>query len=264
MQRATKIGHTIRVIDGGVPPVVMCTVCGRTDCPGCSAPEQTPQLSPILPWESPGNTGERLWNMALASSLSPLRTFGELPDGPLAPAMVFALIAESVAILSLAVLALSIACSVSPDLMRRVLVDPAAIGLIAGAAMALVGLLVALHVLWGLCLEAGTCTASGQPRWRLGVRFGLYACGWDLLTSPAGVLLGVLTRGPVAAWAPLVAASRVPRVAMRAYLVHCRKFDARARRRASIISAAVLGAAMLLIVAGLVAGAVRVAIFLGI
>ncbi len=260
MPALTQIGHNRGMYDSGPPPVVTCAVCRRPECSGCADKGEDKDTGPVLAWEGTGNWGERLWKMALASSTAPLRTFGELPEGGIVSALAFALIAESIAVGSLGVVAGAITFAVSPALLGNVLLDRAAGTLVVLTSVVLIVLLVALHVVWGLCLEAGTATTGGSPKWRLGMRFGLYACGWDLLTSPAGVLQGLLSRGPSAAFGPVGAAARVPRLAMRAYLVDRRQFEGRAQRRATQISVTTLGIVMLVFVAGLIAGAIRVVV----
>ena len=260
MPASAQIRHNGGMHDSGLPPVVICAVCRRTECSGCEEKVGAQELGPVLAWEGADNWGARLWKTALACSTAPLRTFGELPEGQLASAFAFAFIAESIAIGSLGAVATAITFFVAPGLLNRVLMDRAASALIVTAGLVLVTLLVVLHVVWGLCLEAGTATTGGSAKWRLGMRFGLYACGWDLLTSPAGVLQGLLSRGPTAAWSPVGAAARVPRLAMRAYLVDRRHFESRAQRRATLISVTTLGIVMAMFVAGLVAGAIHVVV----
>src|SRR5690606_28445350 len=51
------------------------------------------------------------------------------------------------------------------------------------------------------------------------LRFGLYSAGWDLLTSPAGlILLGLFGRS-ADRYRPVVAAARAPRPALRGFLL---------------------------------------------
>jgi hypothetical protein len=258
MPHAARTAHNTGMNDSGPPPVVTCAVCRRPECAGCEGKAGAQEIGPVLPWEAAGTWGERLWKMALACSTAPLRTFGELPEGRLGSAFAFAFIAETIAVGSLGAVVAAIAFLASPTLLNRVLLDRAASALIVTACLVLIILLVALHVLWGLCLEAGTATTGGSAQWQLGMRFGLYACGWDLLTSPAGVLQGLLSRGPAAAWNPVGAAAKAPRLAMHAYLANRRQFESRARRRATIISVTTLGIVMAAFVTGLVAGAIHV------
>ena len=86
--------------------------------------------------------------------------------------------------------------------------------------------------------QSGTVSVSH------GARFGLYACGWDLMTSPLGVVCALLLRGPVRGLAPIGAAARAARPAQRAYLTACRGFDEAAGRRALRLAMVVVGAAV--------------------
>src|SRR4051812_28110222 len=82
-----------------VPPTVTCAVCRRPECAGCEATLPPPLSATALAWEGKsGHWMRRLWFTALASSTEPSRTFGELPDGRVAPALAFALLAETLAI----------------------------------------------------------------------------------------------------------------------------------------------------------------------
>lgn len=234
--------------DWDVPPMVTCAVCRRQDCAGCEAQVPLPLSATALAWESKsGHWMRRLWLTALASSTEPGRTFGELPDGRVAPALGFALLAETLAIGSLGSLLLLSGLALAPELSLRVLSTP---GFLAAAGALLIGLsllMVLLHLLWGLCLELGAGSTGGTAHFRHGMRFGLYACGWDLLTSPAGVVEGLWSRGVVNAWSPIAEAIRVPRTALRAYVEDCRHLDGDAQRRGTQLSVAVLGAMLLLI-----------------
>lgn len=235
--------------EADVPPMVTCVVCGRHDCAGCEVPRLQPLSTMSLAWE--GNSGSwsrRLWFTALATSTEPARTFGELPDGRVAPALVFALLAESLALGSLGSLLAVAALAVAPDFSARILTTPAFLAAAGGLLVGLSGVMVALHVVWGLCVELGARNTGGIAHFRQGMRFGLYACGWDLLTSPAGVLEGLLSRGFVRAWRPILQAVRVPRAALRAYVEDCRHLDGNAQRRGVQLSIAVLGAMLLSLV----------------
>jgi hypothetical protein len=231
-----------------VPPMVTCAVCRRQDCTGCEAVVTLPLSATSLAWEGKsGNWMRRLWFTALASSTEPGRTFGELPDGRLGPALAFALLAETFAVGSLGSLAALSALALAPELTARILSTPAFLAAAGGLVLGLSLVMVGLHLLWGLCLELGAGSTGGTACFRHGMRFGLYACGWDLLTSPAGVLEGLLSRGFVDAWQPIVQAVRVPRAALRAYVEDCRHLDGSARRRGTQLSIVVLGAMLLLI-----------------
>ena len=107
-------------------------------------------------------------------------------------------------------------------------------------------LLVLLHMAWGLCIELGLALAKHEPQWKLGLRFGLYACAWDLLTSPAGAIYCLGTRRPRNPFAPIASAVRAPRLALRAYSEDRRHSNPRGRQLVTRVSIVVLGGAMLL------------------
>jgi hypothetical protein len=228
-----------------VPPAVTCPRCGRSECAGCAPAPEVAGSIPSLVWESRrgGSWLGKLFHTATASSTEPERIFGELSDGKLAPALAFAAVSETLAIASLAgagVLALAV---MAPDLALRALADPHVLGLLGGAAAGGVVVMIVLHAAWGLCLELGARGSEQGARFTQGLRFGLYACGWDLLTSPAGIVHGLVARGPVRAWSPIIGAVQAPRIAMRAYLERCRHLDPAAQRRGKRLTLFVLGVA---------------------
>jgi hypothetical protein len=236
--------------DDGVPPVSVCVRCGMSTCPGCAL-EAAPQRS-LLPWEdSRRHWLVRLWQTALVSGLEPERMFGELTTGRVAPALGFAVLAETLALGSLALLGAAGVWLGLPELARQVVRHPEAIGAVLALFVASVLLMLLLHLLWGISLDLGGAFGSGKVNVRHGARFGLYACGWDLMTSPAGLLCSLLVRGPARGFAPVGAAARAARPAQRAYLEACRGFDAVARRRALRLAMVVVGAVVLALGVGL-------------
>lgn len=217
--------------DGGVPPVAVCVLCGLGTC-ACEPPPS--RALPGLPWEDASLPwAARLWETALVGSLDPQRTFGALPPGTVTSALVFGALAESLAVGSFAAWGVALAALVAPRWLGPLLASPGALTLGLGL-LALVSLvMLALHAVWGVCLELGAGRKAGRRDLRQGLRFGLYACGWDLVTSPLGALCSLFTTGPL--WrrlSPIAAAVRAPRLAQRAYLERCRGFDVAARRAA--------------------------------
>ena len=59
--------------------------------------------------------------------------------------------------------------------------------------------MVAIHALHGLALDVGAKRQGSRARRARGLRFGLYACGWDLVTLPLGLALVAILEGPRAA-----------------------------------------------------------------
>lgn len=251
--------------EGDVPPTVTCAVCGRPECLGCSVTASAFQRgSGPVAWESSiGNWSERLWWTAIASSIHPQQTFGELPPGSVGRALAFAATAELLAIGSFALAVGLGALALSPEFSLRILSTPGFLWFAGGIVLAWSTLMVALHALWGLCLELGARRGGAAFLWRQGLRFGLYACGWDLLTSPAGVVHGLFTRGFLEAWGPIGAAIRVPRAALRAYLQDYRQLDRAAERFGTRLSILLLGGTVLVFGIGVLGMFIHVLTWMG-
>lgn len=227
-----------------VPPASVCARCGSPICDGCPAHPPSPTSSPIA-WEASGSFAWRLWSTARASALTPELVFGKLQDGPVLVACSFALFVELCALGSLALVALGLGFLVAPDVARALASMVASDGplafAVAASVPALAGIMVGLHALWGITLELGAKLTGADWRFGRGLRFAFYSCGWDLLTSPAGLAFGFVSGGAARAWRETVSAARVPRAAMDAYLSLSRKLSpthvARARRLAVLLTA---------------------------
>jgi hypothetical protein len=249
--------------DEAVPPVSVCVICGLAQCGGC-APARIDGL-PRIAWEegSTRNCVGRLWQTALSSSTDPALVFGELRAGPVGPALTFAFLAEALALGSLVLLGSALLWFLAPDLATQLLYHPGAVaagfGLLAGSVL----LMLVLHVLWGICLEIGGGFGNGRVDIRLGARFGLYACGWDLMTSPLGLFWSLLIAGPRRGLAAVGSAARAARPAQHAYLEVRRGYDADARRGAVRLAVVVVGVVVLSTGAGLLAAMLWLARQLG-
>src|SRR5690606_1195891 len=79
--------------------------------------------------------------------------------------------------------------------------------------------MVLLHVAHGVSLDRAA-RQQGSRQTGLGLRFGLYACGWDLVTLPFGLLLLTLTDGPFTALRHSGRGVTAPNRAALAYLTH--------------------------------------------
>lgn len=110
--------------------------------------------------------------------------------------------------------------------------------------------MVAIHAAHGWGLDAGARKHGANARGTRGLRFGLYSCGWDLVTLPAGLALLTLTDGVKAAGRAAPLAMNVPGRAASAYLRGVYRLDAVAIRSASRRA---LGVATVLVVATCVA-----------
>jgi hypothetical protein len=201
-----------------VPAAIVCAVCGEADCSGCALEAEHSGVVTLLPWERPGlSMPRRLWATARAATTDADRFFESLPDGELAPALRFALGAELLAVASLLVVLLVIAGVLSPAWTAQLLGGSGA-GLVLLSSVPLLSLLmVAAHAVHGVALHMGARRAGATGELRRALRFGLYACGWDLALSPAGALLA-LTDGAGALGALLSAGLGLPGRSTRAFL----------------------------------------------
>ncbi len=216
-----------------------------------------------IAWEQSGPLLRRLWGTARASATDPELVFGKLADGPVLKACGFAVLVELVALGSLALVLGLVASALAPDLAIRVaqllVGNQALLGVFCGLVPALALLMVLLHAAWAVALELSVWWVGSQWKPKSGLRFAFYSCGWDLMTSPAGLLLGSASAGPIRGWRDALAAAKVPRQAMALYLGQARALSpaerVRARRMVFLIMAVPVLAGIFAL-AWLVAGAV--------
>lgn len=152
-------------------------------------------------------------------------------DGSIGRAVWFAFFCELFALLSLLLVGVGCAALLFRRLTMQLILDPRTWGVVLLALLLLSLFMVGLHAVWGLVLEGGIRRIGHSTNANRGLRFGLYACGWDLLTSPAGFFASIFTQGAPGLGLPL-AAARVPRRAMRSYLETCRGLTPQERTRA--------------------------------
>jgi hypothetical protein len=215
-----------------VPAAVVCAACGQPDCAGECANDlnETTHGSgviAIVPWERPGLAlFERLWSTARLATLSCEAFFARLPEGEFAPALRFAILAELTALAVHAVAAAPLLW-----LLVRLLVPGVGDAMVESAELRsmtvratlggipiLAAAMVAFHVLHGIALDYAARKAGSTRRRQRGVRFGLYACGWDLVTLPLGLLVVALRDGTKALRQAAPLGMRVPAMASYAYL----------------------------------------------
>ncbi|HVU03011.1 MAG TPA: hypothetical protein VHC69_33895 [Polyangiaceae bacterium] len=244
------------------PPAIICVTCGRTDCLGCVAPARREAATP---WEAGGEPVlRRLWKTARLATVDGEAFFGGLPDGSVFSALGFALSCEMLAIASLALAWFPIVYALVPEFVQAVATDQERRGAVAVALSAAVPLLalmmVVLHVLWAGGLELGLRLAGAKGRASHCLRYALYSCGWDLVTSPFGFAAGWLSSGLAGAAGELRAAVRIPRFATVAYIGRARNVSERRGRRALRVAAMLTGSVVL---AGAVAlGVALVVVFM--
>ena len=221
--RAPRDDSAFDLID--VPATVVCAACGDPACLGCAFDEPTNAsgVVAIIPWERPGvGVLRKLWQTSTLATIHSRTFFAALPDGELTAALSFALVCEAIAVFGLGVCAALFALLLMPSLpallaqdveLRRSVVR----GTVTGAC-SLMLIMVSLHAAHGVALDVAARHFGGRSSGR-GLRFGLYACGWDLITLPFGLLTTALVSGFAAARRAAPLGLTAPAQASEAYLV---------------------------------------------
>jgi hypothetical protein len=248
-----------------VPAAVVCAACGNPDCSGCGVDEPTHAsgVVAIIPWERPGvGVLRRLWQTSTLATTHARTFFGSLPDGEISAALAFAFVCESVAVFGLSLGASALALLLLPDLpglLRddHVLRMTILRGVLFGALLLVVAM-VSVHAAHGLALDFVARRQGTRKRGR-GLRFGLYACGWDLITLPFGLLTLALVEGLPAARRALPLGLTAPLQSAEAYLIGIHGFAPDAARLAARRAAHFTAVPLLTILAlsALIVGLVR-------
>jgi hypothetical protein len=252
--------ETEELVDADVPAAVVCAQCGDADCPGCLRENTRSGVVAVVPWERPGASSlVRLWTTARATTIEADRFFEALPDGPLLPALRFAVVSEVLAALAMGTVGLAALTALSPQWARHVFVEEwlttARVG--SAAVLGLTALLVTAHAVHGLALDFGARRSGVRRAPTRALRFGLYAAGWDLVLGPIGALVMALREGPRAAVRIVGVSVGLPGRSARAFLRGCYHLEGKAAEpalRASLIAAivATLAGAVITIVAVLI------------
>ena len=239
-----------------VPAAVVCAFCGDPDCPGCAEERSRSGVISIVAWERPGPALARLWATAKSASQNAEAFFEALPDGPVMPALRFAVAAELAAATSMLV-ALGGGAALLLALLG-VFPDGASLGIALRVTLVVVlgltTLLVGAHATHGVALNIGARRA-GVPTTSVSraLRFGLYAAGWDLVLGPVGFMVYLLREGPAAAFGIVRIAMRLPTRSSVAFLRGAYRLDeerARPALRASYLGAALATLACALVIVG--------------
>jgi hypothetical protein len=237
--------ETDELVDADVPAAVVCAQCGEADCPGCLKEQTRSGVVAIVPWERPGASSfVRLWTTARATTIEADRFFETLPDGPVLPALRFAVVCEILAAMAMGTLGLVALVLLSPQWARHVFVDEWLTTARVGSAgiLGLAGLLVVAHGTHGLALDLGARQAGVRRAARRALRFGLYAAGWDIVLGPIGAVVMALREGPRSALRIAGASVGLPGKSARAFLRGCYHLEGKAAQpalRASLIAAIV-------------------------
>jgi len=237
-----------------VPATVVCASCGLPEC-SCDIvrPSAFSGVLAIVPWERPGSAlSSRLWVTAKLCTLSPGEFFAALPPGGLLAPLAFGAIAELLAALGLGATLGAVALLVVPGLFAELVSNAPLRGVILHAlAWGVPGLalaMVLLHASHGVALDAAA-RRQGSSQVGRGLRFGLYSCGWDLVTLPLGLLLLTFTDGLISALRHSARGLTAPNSAAVAYLVHVHRFERDVALRVSRRAVGIVFVPMLALIA---------------
>lgn len=236
-----------------VPAAVLCARCGAPDCAGCAPAEEQSGIVAIVPWERDGAAWQRLWATTTMTTRGAEAFFGALPDGSLSRPLGFALAAEALATgttaaaWALAGLGVFAALGFSPT---WALVGRGFFWWCAAVPL-LTLWMVGAHTLHALALERGAVASGGPSLRRRALRFGLYACGWDLASAPLGVVTLVGREGLSAGLSCVRASLHAPSRSTRALLRAGYGLEGRAERsaaRAGTVAAVLIAIASALVI----------------
>jgi hypothetical protein len=232
------------LLDADVPAAVVCAHCGDADCPGCLHEQTRSGVVAIVPWERPGASLSRLWATARATTLDSERFFESLPDGPVAPALRFAIVSELIASTAMGLLLLAPVALMAPAWLKHVLAEETltVARFIAVGIPLLAGILVAAHAAHGWALDRGARRTGVRGATTRALRFGLYAAGWDLVVGPLGAIVLAVKEGAGAAVSIGGIGVGLPGRSARAFLRGCYRLEGAAAEpamRASYVAAAI-------------------------
>ncbi|MEO6420441.1 MAG: hypothetical protein ABIP39_13575 [Polyangiaceae bacterium] len=205
-----------------VPAAVVCARCGSAECLGCSGDDFSRSgVIAIIAWErSDAPLFRRLWMTARATTREAETFFEALPDGPIAPALRFAIVSELIATSVTLLLFLPFVVIGAPHWAKDVLLSGAAFRALIVGIPAFAAILVLAHAAHGVSLDIGARRGGGGLRAQRSraLRFGLYATGWDLVIGPVGTLMIALNEGLFSAFQVPTMASGLPTRSARAFL----------------------------------------------
>jgi hypothetical protein len=212
------------LVDSEVPAAVVCAHCGDADCPGCLNEQTRSGVVAIVPWERPGAPPfERLWATARATTFDAERFFEALPDGPIAPALRFAVASELLASSAMAVAVMVPLAMLAPRWIAHLIVHDTltVVRVVVAGVPALATLLVAAHAAHGWALDRGARRTGVRRATSRALRFGLYAAGWDLIVGPLGAVVMAAKEGVGAAVSIASIGVGLPGRSARAFLRGC-------------------------------------------
>jgi hypothetical protein len=245
-----------------VPAAVVCAFCGNADCAGCTSDLSRSGIVSVVAWERPeggiargdGGVLARLWSTARSTTRDAEGFFELLPDGPLTPALTFAVTCELIASTAMFLGFVAVAAIVAPEWVKYLALDPSArqttFRIVVLGLPSFAGLLVVAHAAHGLSIDFGARRTGARGERSRALRFGLYACGWDLVMGPVGAVVVAIKEGLGPALGLTSALSGLPTRATTAFLRGCYRVDGEASRGA--LGTSYVGAALATLVFAIV------------
>jgi hypothetical protein len=249
-----------------IPAAVVCVRCGDADCVGCEDSDLSRSgIVSIVAWERPATPAlTRLWSTARSSTRDAEAFFELMPDGPLMPAFRFAATCELLASGAAFLGFIAVAAVVAPEWLKHVALDPyarsIAFRVLVLGLPAFAGMLVLAHVAHGLSIDIGARKQGARPAQSRALRFGLYACGWDLVMGPIGAVVVALKEGFGASLNLASALSGLPTRATNAFLRGCYHLEGERAKKALGTSYVGATAATLVFALVLIVGLVALAL----
>ena len=232
---AAKARESEELLEADVPAAVVCAHCGDADCPGCLNELTRSGVVAVIPWERPGTSAwTRLWATARATTFDADRFFETLPDGPIGPALRFAVASEIIASAAMGLLLFVPVTLLAPGWVKHLLVDEGGLLLrvVVAGVPALAMLLVAAHVAHGWALDIGARRSGARGATTRALRFGLYAAGWDLVIGPLGAVVVAVKEGLRASLSIGAVGMGLPGRSARAFLRGCYRLEGRSAQPA--------------------------------
>jgi hypothetical protein len=205
-----------------VPAVAVCAQCGDPDCPGHDFERSGERpIHRLLAWEDGETPPMRsLWRtaMATASDLELWVRASRSTGNGVGPAFTFALGCEVAAVACTTIPMAAIVGAAAWLFFHDKAIVLSVLATFGRIALVFVPTMIVIHLVHQAVI-ARVGGKLGEPISRSATaRAGLYACGWDLATGPAGILAPLLALDVTAARARMAGNSTLYRDATRIWL----------------------------------------------
>ncbi|MCH2109143.1 MAG: hypothetical protein MK135_07430, partial [Polyangiaceae bacterium] len=206
-----------------------------------------------LPWEESGLKSLRaFFETAEMTAAEPEEAFGHQQPYHLVRALSFACFCEFLGVFSSAALGVFLLEVIHPPFYQLLKEQSGLYAVLLSITCTVFIGLFAMHLVWALLLE-GALQPASRRHYTTALAYGCYTCGWDLLTSPIGLVLSIRYRGLRRGFGLLRLAARVPRQATDAHLNLRLAASIEDRKRGSRRAIIILGSALLLGTLGVIA-----------